>query len=75
MEFHKEFDATGMSCPGPVMATKKVLQDMASGQILRVLATDPSSVHDMPVLAEQSGNVLVKQESERDRFVFYLRKA
>lgn len=75
MEFHREFDASGLSCPGPVMRTQEVLADMASGQVLRVLTTDPGSVDDMATLAEASGNELVQQGSENDKFVFYLRKA
>lgn len=75
MEFNKEFDASGETCPGPVISAKKVLAGMASGQILRVIATDPSSVHDMATLAEHSGHALMKQVNEDSKFVFYLRKA
>lgn len=43
MELNKEFDASGLSCPLPIVKTKKALQDMTSGQILRVISTDPGS--------------------------------
>lgn len=75
MEFHREFDASGLSCPGPVMRTQEVLGEMASGQVLRVVTTDPGSLDDMATLAEASGNELLRQLSEGDKFVFYLRKA
>ncbi len=75
MDFSKEFDASGLACPLPIVKTKKALNDMASGQILRVIATDPGSVCDMAAFAEQTGNALLAQTSENSKFVFYLRKA
>lgn len=75
MDFNKEFDATGLACPLPVVKTKKALGDMASGQVLRVIATDPGSVCDMVAFAEQTGHALLEQTSESSKFVFYLRKA
>ena len=41
MEFNKEFDASGLSCPLPIVKTKKALADMSSGQVLKVISTDP----------------------------------
>ncbi len=57
------------------MAVQKVLAEMSSGQVLRVVATDPGSMDDMATLVEQSGNALLQQTGENGRFVFYLRKA
>jgi tRNA 2-thiouridine synthesizing protein A len=58
MNFDKEFDArrSGLACPLPIVKTKKSLADMAPGQVLRVVATDPGSVCDMAAFAEQTGN-------------------
>lgn len=75
MKFDKEFDASGLACPLPIVKTKKALADMASGQLLRVIATDPGSVCDMAAFAEQTGHTLLEQGSENDKFVFLLRKA
>lgn len=75
MNFDKEYDASGLACPLPIVKTKKALNDMSTGQVLRVLATDPGSVCDMAAFAEQTGNALLEQGSENNRFVFYLRKA
>jgi tRNA 2-thiouridine synthesizing protein A len=75
MDFNKEFDASGLSCPLPIVKTKKALSDMASGQVLRVISTDPGSVCDMAAFAEQTGNALLEQASENSKFVFYLKKA
>ncbi|MFC5496120.1 sulfurtransferase TusA family protein [Caenimonas terrae] len=75
MHFDKEFDASGLSCPMPIVRTKKSLRDMATGQVLRVVATDPGSVCDMAAFAEETGNTLLASTTEASRFVFFLRKA
>lgn len=75
MNFSKEFDASGLARPLPIVKTKKVLNDMASEQILRVIATDSGSVCDMAAFAELAGNALLEQTSENSKFVFYLKKA
>ena len=75
MNFDKELNARGLSCPLPIVKTKKALADMASGQVLRVISTDPGSVCDMAAFAEQTGNALLEQGSENSKFIFYLKKA
>jgi tRNA 2-thiouridine synthesizing protein A len=75
MKFDKEFDASGLACPLPIVKTKKSLTDMASGQVLRVVATDPGSVCDMQAFAEQTGNALLSQSEEGGKYVFFLKKA
>jgi tRNA 2-thiouridine synthesizing protein A len=59
----------------PIVKTKKALADMASGQVLRVVATDPGSVADMAAFAEQTGNRLLEQTIENKKHVFFLKKA
>ncbi len=75
MEFNKEFDASGMACPLPIVKTKKALADMTSGQVLRVISTDPGSVCDMAAFAEQTGHALLEQGTEDGKHIFYLKKA
>ncbi len=75
MNFDKEFDASGLACPLPIVKTKKALADMASGQVLRVVATDPGSVCDMAAFAEQTGNALLDRARKTSKFVFFLKKA
>jgi tRNA 2-thiouridine synthesizing protein A len=75
MNFDKEFDASGLACPLPIVKTKKSLADMATGQVLRVVATDPGSVSDMVAFAEQTGNALLSSSKEGGKFVFFLKKA
>ncbi len=74
MHFDKEFDASGLSCPMPIVKTKKALSAMASGQVLRVIATDPGSVCDMQAFAEETGNPLLASAEEKNHYVFFLRK-
>jgi tRNA 2-thiouridine synthesizing protein A len=75
LEFNKEFDASGLSCPLPIVKTKKALVDMTSGQVLRVISTDPGSVCDMAAFAEQTGNPLLEQGTEGGKYVFFIKKA
>ncbi len=75
MNFDKEYDASGLACPLPIVKTKKALADMASGTVLKVTATDPGSVCDMAAFAEQTGNALLEQGEEGGKYVFFLKKA
>jgi tRNA 2-thiouridine synthesizing protein A len=75
MNYDKEFDASGLACPLPIVKTKKALSDMAPGQVLRVISTDPGSVCDMAAFAEQTGNALLEQTSQDKKYVFFLKKA
>ena len=74
MEFNKELDARGLSCPLPILKTKKALNDLASGQVLKIVATDPGSVKDMQAFSKQTGNALLSSNEENKTFVFYMRK-
>ena len=74
MNFDKEFDASGLACPLPIVKTKKSLSDMTPGQVLRVVATDPGSVCDMAAFAEQTGNDLLESGQEGGKYVFFLKK-
>lgn len=74
MNFDKELDARGLSCPLPIVKTKKSLTDMTSGQVLKVVSTDSGSVKDMQAFANQTGNELLSSGEEGKEFVFFLRK-
>ena len=74
MEFHRELDVKGLNCPLPILRTKKTLAEMESGQVLRVLATDPGSLKDFPAFAKQTGNELVEQQTVGDEFIHILRR-
>ena len=74
MEFNKELDARGLSCPLPILKTKKMLNELTSGQVLKVVATDPGSIRDMEAFANQTGNPLLSSTTENKDFIFFLRK-
>jgi TusA-related sulfurtransferase len=74
MEAQKEVDARGLNCPLPILKAKKALAEMSSGQVLRVLATDPGSMRDFQAFARQTGNELVEQSSADNLFTHYLRR-
>ena len=74
MNFDKELDARGLSCPLPILKTKKSLNELASGQVLKVVATDPGSVKDFDAFANQTGHTLLSSTSEDKLFVFFLKK-
>ena len=70
----REVDARGLNCPLPILRTKKALNEMTSGQLIRVLATDPASVRDFQAFSRQTGNELVEQGEENDAFFFVLKR-
>lgn len=74
MQFEREVDARGLNCPLPILRTKKALNDMASGQVLRILATDPASVRDFEAFARQTGNQLLQHGEKDGEFFFLLRR-
>jgi len=74
MNFDKEFNARGMSCPLPIVKTKKALVDMSSGQVLKVISTDAGSLKDMAAFAEQTGNPLLSTVEESGEYIFYVQK-
>ena len=74
MKFDKELDTSGLSCPLPVLKAKKTLNDMASGQVLKIIATDPGSVKDMQSFSRQTGHSLLSSTEEGKSFIFLLKK-
>ncbi len=74
MDIHKEIDTRGLNCPLPILKAKKALSDMLSGQLLKVVATDPGSTRDFQAFAKQTGNDLVEQQTVGADFIHVLRK-
>ncbi len=74
MKFDVELDARGLNCPLPILRTKKMLNGMESGQILRIVATDPGSVRDFQAFSKQTGNELMEHSAAAGEFRFLLRK-
>jgi Predicted redox protein, regulator of disulfide bond formation len=67
-------DVRGLTCPLPILRTKKKLKDVAVGDVLQVLATDPGSVKDMEAFCRQTGNELVAWKDEGGAFTYWIRR-
>ena len=74
MNFDKELDTRGLNCPLPILRTKKALTDLTSGQVLKVLATDPGSVKDFQAFAKQTGHELLSSEHAGGEYIFLMKK-
>ena len=74
MDIHKEIDTRGLNCPLPILTAKKALSDMASGQLLKVVATDSGSLRDFQAFAKQTGNELVEQQTVGEEYIHILRR-
>ena len=74
MDFDKELDARGLNCPLPILRTKKALSELAPGQVLKVLATDPGAVKDFQNFSKQTGNELLSHAEAQKEFTFYMRR-
>jgi tRNA 2-thiouridine synthesizing protein A len=74
MNVDRELDVRGLNCPMPILKAKKLLGELASGQTLRVVATDPGSLRDFQAFAKQTGHELVEQRHDNVEFVHVLRK-
>ena len=69
-----EIDTSGLQCPLPILRAKKALNAMESGQVLRVITTDPGAERDFQAFAVQTGNTLLSQQMDGQRGVHYLRR-
>jgi tRNA 2-thiouridine synthesizing protein A len=74
MNFDKELDARGLNCPLPILRAKKALSDMQSGQVLKVVATDPGAVKDFQTFAKQTGNALLQHAEANREFTLYVQR-
>lgn len=74
IHYDRELDARGLNCPLPILRTKKSLNDMTSGQVLKIIATDPGSVRDFQAFSRQTGNALLVSDESEGEFLFMMRK-
>lgn len=70
----KQLDARGLFCPEPVMMLHNKIADIAVGEELEVLATDPSTQRDIPKFCNFLGHELVAQEVQADQYIYRIRK-
>lgn len=70
----KTLDTCGLLCPEPVMMLHKVVKEVAIGEIIEVVATDPSTVRDIPKFCMFLGHELIDQKKTDTHFFYYIRK-
>lgn len=74
LNFDAFVDASGLSCPQPILKAKRSLAALASGQVLKVMATDPHSERDFQDFARQTGNTLLQQLHDGVHIVHWLQR-
>lgn len=70
----KNLDASGLLCPEPVMMLHKIMREAASGHVIEVIATDPSTVRDIPKFCLFLGHELLGQKQTETQYFYYIRK-
>lgn len=74
MHIDLELDTRGLNCPLPILKAKKSLTTMQSGQVLKVMSTDPGAQRDFAAFAKQTGNELLLQQTDGDRFLIWMKR-
>ncbi len=75
VSFDQEVDARGLNCPLPILRAKKALSTLQSGQVLKVVSTDPGSTRDFEAFSRQTGNELLKVDTTPPgAWSFYLKR-
>jgi len=74
IKFDQLLDAKGLSCPLPILKTKKAIDALAKDQVLKVETTDPGSKNDMASWSKRTGNEIVKVDEVPGTFTFYIKK-
>ena len=72
--FNREIDTRGLNCPLPILRAKKALAELQSGEILRVVATDPGSLRDFAAFAKQTGHTLIESSEQNREYIYRMRK-
>ncbi len=70
----RRLDVRGFSCPIPIVKTAKEMKQMAPGELIEVLATDPGSVPDFTGWSKTTGNTLIEQSQDSGIYRFVLKK-
>ncbi len=74
MEITKVLDAKGLACPMPIVKTKKAINELESGQIVEIHATDKGAKNDLSAWAQSGGHELIKHEEDSDVLKFWIKK-
>ena len=69
----RDVDARGLNCPLPILRAKKALAELQTGQVLKVVSTDPGSQRDFEAFARQTGHELLRTDTQNREWTFYLK--
>ncbi|MCW8836400.1 MAG: sulfurtransferase TusA family protein [Rhodospirillales bacterium] len=69
-----ELDTKGLNCPLPILKAKKAIKDLAAGDTLKVIATDPGSVKDFEAFCRSTGNELLESNDDGGVYTFMIKK-
>lgn len=75
IKYDNELDCRGMNCPLPVVKTRKAIDALSSGQVLKLIATDPGSQKDIPAFCRRNKHELLEASEEAGEFIYYLKKS
>lgn len=70
----KTIDTSGLSCPAPLLKTKKALKDLGAGEILKIITTDPGSDRDLPGFGNKGGNTYIGKEDSGGSIIHFIKK-
>jgi tRNA 2-thiouridine synthesizing protein A len=74
LEPDEVLDCSGLSCPMPILKTKKAIDKLEAGQILKMIATDPGSKPDMDAWTNRTGHELLEYQQDGDKHIFFVKK-
>ena len=74
VQFDQELDCSGLACPMPILKTKKAVDALQTGQVLKMVATDPGAVPDVQAWTSKTGQELLGHEQDGPKFTFYIKK-
>lgn len=74
LEINKYLDASGLLCPEPVMLLHKAVRELATGEVIEVIATDPSTTRDIPKFCMFLGHELLEQKQDGNTYIYCIRK-
>lgn len=74
MQIDREINARGLNCPLPLMKAKKIIGEMQSGQVLKVIATDSGSMRDFLAFANEAGHEMLEQQNVGKEYIHIMRR-
>jgi len=74
IKIDKILDTSGLLCPEPVMMLHKAVRDLAEGDVIQVIATDPSTTRDIPKFCQFLGYELIKQDACEKNYFYFIKK-